>query len=124
MTDPQNQRFQIHYVRGWDKWIVIDLKYNRDNEVRDWRKKGHSGKQPIWKSSAKVDAENLASLLNKAQTEDNSLVKKAERGQSDFVPWQNTGRQVRRRSVTPMTVSPFKTCKCGARYKGEKHCGN
>lgn len=115
---PPNERFQIHYVRGWDKWIVVDLKYNRDNEVRDWRKKGVSGKQPIWKSAVKLDAENLATLLNKAQGDDNSLVKKAERGQSEWTPWQNNPR----RTPAPMTVVQFKKCHCGARYKGESHC--
>lgn len=114
---PPNERFQIHYVRGWDKWIVVDLKYTRDNEVRDWRKRGLPGKQPIWKSSVKADAENLAELLNK-ETSDNGLVKKAERGQSEWKPWQDKPK----RSTGPVTVVQFKSCQCGARYKGEKHC--
>lgn len=116
MTQPPNERFQIHYVRGWDKWIVVDLKYNRDNEVRDWRKKGLPGKQPIWKGE-KQDAENLAALLNKAQTDDNGLVKKGERGQSDFKPWEN-----RPKRPAPIAVPEFKKCNCGARYRGDKHC--
>lgn len=116
--NPPNERFQIHYVRGWDKWIVVDLKYTRDNEVRDWRKKGLPGKQPIWKSPVKQDAENLAALLNKNAADDNSLVKKAERGQSEYKPWENR----RKRAAAPVVVPNFKTCQCGARYKGEKHC--
>ncbi len=115
---PPNERFQIHYVRGWDKWIVVDLKYTRDNEVRDWRKKGLPGKQPIWKSAVQQDAENLAALLNKSHGADNGLVKKAERGQSEWKPWQNE----RKRATTPTTVVQFKKCDCGARYKGDKHC--
>lgn len=116
--NPPNERFQIHYVRGWNKWIVVDLKFQRDNEVRDWRKKGLPGKQPIWKGTEE-DAVNLAALLNKAQTDDNGLVKKAERGQSEWKPWQNK-RKPRSQSVAPVVA--FKKCTCGARYKGDKHC--
>ncbi len=114
--NPSNERFQIHYVRGWDKWIVVDLKFNRDNEVRDWRKKGLPGKQPIWKGTQQ-DAENLALLLNKAQADDNGLVKKAERGQSEYRPWDT-----KRQRVPIAPVVAFKKCECGARYKGDKHC--
>lgn len=120
MTDPANRRFQKHYMRGWDKWIIVDLKFSRDNEVRDWRKKGLPGKQPIWRGTEE-DADNLAELLNKdAEATGNGLVKKAERGQSEWKPWQN------RRKARPQAVAPtvaFKKCHCGARYKGEQHCG-
>lgn len=104
-------------MRGWDKWIVVDLKFARDNEVRDWRKKGHSGRQPIWRGT-KEDAKNLALLLNQDADANNDLVKKAERGQSEFVPWQNKPK----RSAS-VVIPQFKVCEsCGTRYKGEHRC--
>lgn len=121
MTDPKNRRFQKHYISGWGKWIIVDLKYNRVNEVRDWRKKGLPGKQPIWRGTEE-DADNLAELLNKdAEATGNGLVKKTERGQSDFVPWQNKRKAKRKPNAAP-AVSAFKKCACGTRYKGDKHC--
>lgn len=115
------RRFNKHYISGWDKWIIVDLKYNRDNEVRDWRKRGLPGKQPIWRGTEE-DADNLAELLNKdAEAAGNGLVKKAERGQSEYVPWQNRARK-KRSAAHAVQNSPFKKCACGARYKGDKHC--
>jgi hypothetical protein len=117
---PPGDRFVKHFIPGWNKWVVLDLKYQRENEVRDWRKKGLPGKQPIWRGTEE-DADNLAVLLNKAYRDDDALITKVERDQSDYVPWQNKGKAKRKpQAVAPVT--PFKKCSCGARFKGDKHC--
>lgn len=118
--DTHGDRFVTHYIRGWNKWIVLDLKYTRDNEVRDWKRRGLPGKQPIWKGT-ESDADNLAALLNKEHG-DNSLVTKVERQHSEYVPWQN---KPKRAGIAGLyTVPQFKNCECGAQYRGEKHCAD
>lgn len=118
---PDGDRFTKHYVQGWNKWIVIDHKFQRDNEVRDWRKKATQGRLPVWKGT-ESDADNLCALLNKSYRDDDDLITKVERAQVDFKPWQNNKKATRRRTA-PAIVPQFKKCECGARYKGDKHCG-
>jgi len=117
--NPPGDRFVKHFIRGWNKWVVLDLKWQRDNEVRDWRKKGLPGKQPIWRGSEE-DADNLAKLLNKAYRDDDKLITTVERGQSEYVPWQNKGKARRKSQAAPVVA--FKKCPCGTRFKGDKHC--
>lgn len=116
---PEGNRFVIKYVAHWDKWVVLDLKYQRDNEVRDWKARGDAGKRKIWRGS-EIDAINLAKLLNKAYRDDDKLITNVERSQSTYVPWQNSSKKKTAR--TSVVIPQFKSCACGAMYKGEKHC--
>lgn len=118
---PEGDRFVTKFMAHLGRWVVVDLKFQQDNLVRDWRAKGDAGKRRVWKGDEQ-SANELAEMLNKAYRDDDKLITNVERSQSNYVPWKNSKRKSQGEQ-TALPISKFKTCGCGAMYKGEKHCG-
>lgn len=126
---PEGDRFTKHFVQGWNKWIVVDHKFQQDNEVRDWRKKGHPDKLPVWKGTEE-DADHLSALLNRAYLDDDALITQVEAPHRGVKAWPERAKQLaskrharQRQVANKANLAAFKKCHCGARYKGDTHCG-
>lgn len=100
-----------------DLYGIEDTHYTNPNEaiLRNFQKGKKS--KAIWKGT-KEQADELCSLLNR----DKKVMEKATKGiTSDTQKRYYANRAQKKRTARP-TMAAFKTCHCGAKYKGDKHC--
>jgi len=121
MTQPTTERFRPFKIGplfgSTDQYGIEDLLNNVPNEsiLRNWQA-GKKSKR-MWRGTLE-QATEMCALLNR----DKTVTAKATTGvtsQSQVRYYANTPKRSRR---TP-TMASFKTCTCGAKYKGDAHCG-
>lgn len=94
------------------------LKNGNEAILRNFQKGKKTAR--MWKGTLE-DAEHMCSLLNR----DKTVMEKAthgEQSQSQRAYYSNVARKPAARRAAGKAMSAFKTCTCGAKYKGEKHC--
>lgn len=104
-------------IKGWG---IEDLRFNGDNVLRDWTRKGD--KRRIWRAG-KQEAERVCAELNAHPDIIGADAKRAAYGGKTGAILSK--QRAQRNSPTVARVVPsFRRCGvCGAMYKGDVHCG-
>src|SRR5262245_33750024 len=114
-----NQRFKpfkLSPMFGTEpRYGIEDGNYTSPNDsiLRNWQ----SGKKSnrIWKGTL-GDAVHMCRLLNR----DKNVMDKATKGVTSTTQVRYYANQARTRPANPPSIASFRSCKCGAKYKGDK----
>lgn len=109
--------FKLGPMFGYhDLYGIEDGNYTYPNEaiLRNFQK-GKRAKA-IWKGTLE-DATHMCELLNR----DQKVMEKATKGVTSDSQVRYYSNAPKKKRVVP-SMSAFKSCACGAKYKGEKHC--
>lgn len=100
-----------------DLYGINDGHYNGNEAILRNFQRGKKSKA-IWKGTLE-EAQALCSLLNR----DQKVMKKATTGVTSDTQKRYYSNQARKKRSAPK-MTAFQKCKCGAMYKGDKHCAD